>query len=81
MNNALTVSKEHAGDDVREMIFATCVSDVASNEVFHDEVKEIELSARDYVKVVETLQNPPPLNEAMKRTLEQRLVDMYVPEK
>ena len=48
MNNTLTVSKERAGEDTREMIFATCVSDVASNAVFHDEVKAIELSARDY---------------------------------
>ena len=81
MNNTLTVSKEHAGEDTREKESATYVSNAASSEVFPDEAEVIELSARDYVKIVETLQDTPPLNEAMKRVLEQRLIDMYVLEK
>ena len=81
MQNATTMSKKHAKTGTREVKPSPRASDVPSKGAFSDVTRVLELSPRDQMIVAETLLNPRPLNEAMKRALRERLADMYGPEK
>ena len=78
MDNTATISKKHAKTGAREAESSLRVADVSSRVSFSGEAEMIALSPRDQMKVFETLKNPPPLNEAMKKALEKELERMYV---